>query len=231
MHDTGAGYVAEWDRPAARRTPRSRLDQALTVARRGTERRQVYDWSDAPAAAVVGIFEEQAPEPEPIAAAPPPPPEPAFAVEAAPPRPERLVTDLNPPGGFGGPARRHRGDDFGLGREWGSTWRWTAQGWVDQEAGAPTWRPVVTTTVDFPEWQVDTYLGMVAGEAAVDDVDDAPLLGRALDEGRGIAMQGMIDAAVARGAHAVVGANVAYTPISGRVVVTATGTAVALRDR
>ncbi len=223
MNDSAADGIAGWERPGgvSGRVPRSRLDQALTVARRSTERRHPYDWQDRAEpgeAAVVGIFEDA-----PRAAPEPAPP--------APTRPEQLVTDLNPPGGFGGPAPRRGGQDFGLGREWGSTWRWTAQGWVDQDAGPPTWRPVVTTTVDFPEWEVDTYLGLVAGESAVDDVDDTALLGRALDEGRSVAMQGMIDAAVARGAHAVVGAAVGYTPIGGRVVVTATGTAVTLRDR
>ncbi len=224
MRHGAADTAANWERPGSLsgRVPRSRLDQALAVARRSTERR-TYDWEEPAGAAVVGIFDEPQAQPDP---APEPPPAPRRTVT----RPDQLVTDLNPPGGFAGPAPR-RGQDFGLGREWGSTWRWTAQGWVEQEAGPPTWRPVVTTTVDFPEWQVDTYLGMIAGEAAVDDPDDAALLGRALDEGRAVATQGMVDAAVARGAHAVVGAAVDYTPIGGRVVVTATGTAVTLRDR
>lgn len=219
MNDTSAERIAPWERRGSwsAHGPRSRLDQALTVARRSSERRGLYDWAAGDDGAVVGIFDE------PPAEAPPPP--------RAMPRPEDLVSDLNPPGGFGGPAPRRDGGDWGLGREWGSTWRWTAQGWVDEGTGPPTWRPVVTTTADFPDWQVDTFLGLVTGEAAVADADDAGLLGRALDEGRTVATQGMIDAAVARGAHAVVGAGVAYTPLGGRVVVTATGTAVTLRDR
>ncbi len=201
------------------RTPRRRLSQALTIARRATGHGRA-EGDDTGHAPVVDIFDPDAS---------PAPPEAPTRSEVR--HPADLVTDLGPPAGFGGPAPRRDGDDYGLGREWGSTWRWTAQGWVDQDAGVPRWRPVVTTTTEFPEWQVDTYLGMVAGEAAVVAVPEPSLLGRALDEGRAVAMRGLTDAAIARGAHAVVGAALAYTTIDDRVVVTATGTAVTLRDR
>ncbi len=207
------------------------------MARRATRQ------DDPPAAETpVPHYPEHAPvvemfEPDPAEHYPPPPehyppPDPEPAPPAAPVvrEPAELVRDLGP-ATHAGPVPRRDGEDYGLGREWGSTWRWTAQGWVDQDLGIPRWRPVVTTTTDFPEWQVDTYLGVVAGEAAVVVVEEPSLLGRALDEGRAVAMRGLTDAAVARGAHAVVGANLSYTTIDDRVVVSAIGTAVTLRDR
>ena len=91
---------------------------------------------------------------------------------------------------------------------------------------------MVTTTTGFPDWDVDTYLGVIAGEAAVHSyLADEFLLGAALDEGRDVAQRGLVDAAVAKGAHAVVGASIDYTQVGGRLLVTMTGTAVTLRDR
>ena len=211
---TGAG--ARWERRA-----HSRLGQALTVAQQTIataerpEPRHPTEVDDT----VIEMFEAYTQQHTPPAPAEPPP------------RPEQLVVDLRPPGSNGGPAPRRHGADYGLGSDWGSTWRWTTQGWVDVESGRPTWRPVVTTTTDFPEWSVDTYLGLVAGESAVASIEDMATLGETLADGREIALRGLVDAAVARGAHAVVGASVDYTSLGGRVLVTATGTAVTLRDR
>ena len=209
------GLGGRWERRS-----HSRLGQALTVAQQSLA-------PAAPPAArpgemddtVIEMFEAYTQQHTAPAPAPPPP------------APERLVVDLRPPGSNGGPAPRRDGSDFGLGRDWGSTWRWTTQGWVDVESGRPTWRPVVTTTTDFPEWNVDTFLGVVAGESAVASNSDLAVLGEALADGREVALRGLVDAAVARGAHAVVGASVDYTPVGERVLVTATGTAVTLRDR
>ncbi len=127
---------------------------------------------------------------------------------------------------------RYTDDNYGMGRNWGSGWSRSAQGWVDDGAAGPSWRPVVTTTIDFPEWDVDTYLGVVSGEAAVEHAGgNTEALGAALAEAREVAMRGLIDAAVTRGAHAVVGAALSYTPVGRKLLVTAHGTAVALRDR
>jgi uncharacterized protein YbjQ (UPF0145 family) len=41
----------------------------------------------------------------------------------------------------------------------------------------------------------------------------------------------MVDAGVARGAHALIGVRLDYTQLEGTLLVTATGTAVTLRDR
>ncbi len=166
------------------------------------------------------------------AAAPPAIPERAEPVAAPTARSEGLVADLQPANWRSGPAvERLDRPDYGLGRHWGATWQWTAQGWVDRDGPNPTWRPVVSTTGEISNWEHDTYLGVVTGQAAVRWTADATMLGRALAEGRETAMQGMVDAGVARGAHAVVGVDVSYTEVEATVLVTATGTAVTLRER
>jgi len=143
-----------------------------------------------------------------------------------PPPSGQLVVDLRSPY-LPASEISDRDDDYGLGTTWGSQWENSAQGWVAEQ-----WRPVVTTTSGFPAWEVDTYLGVIAGEAAVHSLlADESLLGAALDEGRDVAQRGLIDSAVAKGAHAVVGASVRYTQVGGRLLVTMTGTAVTLRDR
>lgn len=111
-------------------------------------------------------------------------------------------------------------------------WTGAAQGWVDRGPSGAAWRPVVTTAGDVPQWEIDTYLGVLAGESAVEShLSDTTLLGAALAEGRDVSMQGLIEAAVTRGAHAVVGVNLDYTQIGGRLIVTTSGTAVTLRER
>lgn len=216
--------------PAAMPQPSPELSAEEAAVLRELEITPTPDWSETPVAAPTAPA--ASPAATAIATAPPvskiaPPPAPITA-----PRPEELVRDLRPAGGHGGPSvQRYGVPDYGLGRNWGSTWRWTAQGWVDREGANPTWRPVVTTTGEVSNWEHDTYLGVVAGEASVASVVDSGTLGRALEEGRETALKGLIDAGVARGAHAVVGVNVAYTELNDRVVVTATGTAVTLRER
>jgi len=119
-------------------------------------------------------------------------------------------------------------NDFGLGGRWGARWDESAQGWGTDNA---KWKPIVTTTADFTDWGIDTYLGMVSGEAAVriDVAENA--LGAVLDEGRQVAIDSLIDAAVTRGGHAVVACELGYTPLDYRMLVTVTGTAVTLKER
>jgi len=124
--------------------------------------------------------------------------------------------------------------------EWGDLWRESVQGWVRQTDGTKVWRPIVTTTTSVPNWEIDTNLGMVTGESACDL--DAGRLGallesesgseslrRELANDRGMAQEAMVREAVARGAHAVIGVNLDYTPLGDCLIVTATGTAVTLR--
>jgi uncharacterized protein YbjQ (UPF0145 family) len=153
------------------------------------------------------------------------------AAPVAPPTPESLVSDLRPSSGYGGPGPRTDGPDYGLGPEWGSTWRWTKQGWVDREDDLPVWRPIVATTDELSNWVVDSYLGIVTGDAAMRDAGDARTLGDALARARTIAMNGLIDAVIARGAHGIIGTKLEYTSLPGRMLVSATGTAETLRER
>jgi uncharacterized protein YbjQ (UPF0145 family) len=122
---------------------------------------------------------------------------------------------------------QHPGADFGLGERWGARWKEAAQGWAPGEG---KWRPIVTSTTNFDDWHVDTYLGLVSGEATarIDVVETA--LGTVLDEARRVAMDSLVDAAVTRGAHAVVACELTYTPLDHRMLVTVTGTAVTLKE-
>ena len=114
------------------------------------------------------------------------------------------------------------------------------QGWVRDETGTKIWRPIVTTTTAVPNWEIDTNLGMVTGESAcaIDEerlgllLESAPggaSLRRELAEDRQAAEAAMVGDAVARGAHAVIGVKLDYTPVGDCLIVTATGTAVTLR--
>ncbi|MBT8249390.1 MAG: YbjQ family protein [Acidimicrobiia bacterium] len=125
-------------------------------------------------------------------------------------------------------------------KDFGTAWSSTVQGWVLDEAGHTVWRPIVTTTADVPNWEIDTTLGVVTGEAAlnlnVGSIGDLLVerggrrtVEQRVHRDRVAAHQAMVEAAVARGAHAVVGVTVGYTPLGDVVLVTATGTAVTLR--
>lgn len=143
-----------------------------------------------------------------------------------PPPADRIVIDLRAPD-LPASEVSEEGGDYGLGRSWGTEWPAAAQGWVGDD-----WRPVVTTTDGFPDWEVETYLGVISGESAVHaHLSDEELLGASLDEGRAVAQRGLIDAAVARGAHAIVGVGIDYTQVGGRLLVTMSGTAVTLRNQ
>ncbi|MDH3540962.1 MAG: YbjQ family protein [Acidimicrobiia bacterium] len=124
--------------------------------------------------------------------------------------------------------------------QWGDLWRESVQGWVREPDGTKVWRPIVTTTTSVPNWEIDTNLGMVTGESAcalsadrlgrlLESQAGADSLRRELAADRHIAQEAMVHEAVARGAHAVIGVNLDYTPLGDCLIVTATGTAVTLR--
>ncbi|NIP93713.1 MAG: YbjQ family protein, partial [Akkermansiaceae bacterium] len=101
---------------------------------------------------------------------------------------------------------------------WGELWRDSVQGWVRIDDGTKVWRPIVTTTTTVPNWEIDTNLGMVTGEAAcaveaeglgalVGSADGNDAIRKILERDRAIAQEAMVREAVARGAHAVIGAD------------------------
>lgn len=121
---------------------------------------------------------------------------------------------------------------YGLGDRWGAAWRGSAQGWVGADRDTAVWRPVVSTTNELSRWVVDTYLGVVTAEVAIEaHGGDLRQLGATLAEGREVGHRGLVEEAVERGAHAVIGVSMDYTPIGDRLLITLTGTAVTLRDR
>ncbi len=225
--------------------PRSRLDQALTVARRPVQQSD-DSWSG-------GERRAEEPTPRPLSEWAAARPESASdhtgpagtsfgpsTATVAPPdalpsaEPVHFVMDLRPEAEQARarlPATRGR-VDFGLGGRWGAEWHRSAQGWIVGTNGRAAWRPVVSTTGELSSWDVDTYLGVVTAEVAVEAVGgDFRQLGATLARGREVGLQGLVDEAVERGAHAVVGVGMQYTPIGGRLLVTLTGTAVTLRDK
>ena len=122
--------------------------------------------------------------------------------------------------------------DYGLGNRWGAAWHAAAQGWVRTADGGAAWRPVVATTDDLPKWDIGTYLGVVTAEVAVEaHGGDFRQLGATLARGRQVGMDGLVEEAIERGAHAVIGVDMTYTPIGERLLITITGTAVTLRQR
>ena len=122
--------------------------------------------------------------------------------------------------------------NFGLGTTWGTHWRDAAQGWVPDQFGAALWRPVVATTAELANWDIRTYLGIVTAEVAVEaHGGDFKQLGATLTRAREMGTEGLVEEAIARGAHAVVGVDMAYTAIGGRLLITVTGTAVTLKEK
>ena len=122
--------------------------------------------------------------------------------------------------------------NYGLGTSWGSNWRDSAQGWVPDQYGAAMWRPVVATTEDLAVWDVRTYLGIVTAEVAVEaHGGDFKQLGATLTRAREMGTEGLVEEAIARGAHAVIGVDMTYTAIGGRLLITVTGTAVTLKEK
>lgn len=109
--------------------------------------------------------------------------------------------------------------------EWGSRWQESAQGWVEDEQGRSTWRPIVTTSPILSEWQIDTYLGVVAADVVL---GSGPIEVE-MTSRRTAAMRALVDEAMARGAHAIVGVSTTMASLGGSTVLTATGTAVTLK--
>lgn len=130
------------------------------------------------------------------------------------------------------PASTGDATNYGLGRTWGTHWRDSAQGWVPDQFGAAMWRPVVSTTAELANWDIRTYLGIVTAEVAVEaHGGDFKQLGATLTHAREMGTEGLVEDAIARGAHAVVGVNMTYTAIGGRLLITVTGTAVTLKEK
>lgn len=144
-----------------------------------------------------------------------------------------VVVDLRPDADrIPGPMPAVREADYGLGRRWGAEWQRSAQGWVTAADGRATWRPVVTTTQELANWDVHTYLGVVTAEVAVEAPGgDLRQVGATLAKGRQVGVEGLVDEAVERGAHAVIGVTMQYTPVGTRMLITMSGTAVTLQEK
>ncbi len=222
----GGGSVGD-DRLQAR----SRLDQAMTVAQKRIEAgKQIAtstrttriesdrsEWGSARKPPVETVVRPEA-EPPPASSSDPSP---------------HVVVDLRPDADrIPGPMPAIRETDYGLGRRWGAEWQRSAQGWVTGSDGRATWRPVVTTTQELANWDVHTYLGVVTAEVAVEAPGgDLRQVGATLAKGRQVGIEGLVDEAVERGAHAVVGVTLQYTAIGTRMLITMSGTAVTLQEK
>jgi uncharacterized protein YbjQ (UPF0145 family) len=91
---------------------------------------------------------------------------------------------------------------------------------------------VVTTTQQLANWDVHTYLGVVTAEVAVEAPGgDLRQVGATLARGRQVGLEGLVDEAIERGAHAVIGVTMQYTSIGSRMLITMTGTAVTLQEK
>ena len=151
--------------------------------------------------------------------------------EGVPSPPQPSPMDLPWPSAAETPAASDEAAAWSMGADrsgtsgWGALWRQSAQGWVEDPAGRAVWRPIVTTSATLSEWEVDTYLGLVTGELAISSDN----LEGGLRSARQDAVERMVDDALARGAHAVIGVSVDLVEVGGSVVVSAAGTAVTLK--
>ncbi len=200
---------------------RSRLDQAMTVAQKRIEAgKQIATSTRTSSQDPVREWEAERPAEEEHTPTP---------VEEE----HHVVVDLRPDADrIPGPMPAVREADYGLGRRWGAEWQRSAQGWVTGADGRATWRPVVTTTERLANWDVHTYLGVVTAEVAVEAPGgDLRQVGATLAKGRQVGIEGLVDEAVERGAHAVISVTMQYTPIGTRMLITMTGTAVTLQEK
>ncbi|MBT8198819.1 MAG: YbjQ family protein [Acidimicrobiia bacterium] len=236
------------------RRPRSRLQQALTalsgqadqnggLAPRqpethdlpwepsGAHGRPTDEPADVPVSATVVTTPDEPDQPTPEASIPGASPLPLPGpLPASGEDPIHVIVDVTP---------RARDElatvdsaHYGMGDRWGTQWQGSAQGWVGATREDAVWRPVVSTTQELSRWVVDTYLGVVTAEVAIEaHGGDLHHLGSTLAEGRAVGHRGLIEEAVERGAHAVIGVSMNYTPLGDRLLITLTGTAVTLRDR
>jgi len=222
------------------RAPRTRLNQALTVAS-GASSASVDPWGDGaerpparrdvePARYRVEVPDERAPAEAAGQTTFGPQPSASQSAEVVTDEPVHLVVDLR---AKALPATTGDGsNNYGLGTTWGKQWQDSAQGWVPDDYGSAMWRPVVATTEDLAVWDIRTYLGIVTTEVAVEaQGGDFKQLGATLRRGRQMGNDALVEEAIARGAHAVVGVEMTYTPIGGRLLITLTGTAVTLKEK
>jgi len=202
-----------------------RIEAGKQIATSGRTRTQTEsdesEWGSARKPVVETAIAPE-PEPEPTVTAAP-------VAEGSP----HVVVDLRPDADrIPGPMPAVREADYGLGRRWGAEWQRSAQGWVTGADGRATWRPVVTTTQDLANWDVHTYLGVVTAEVAVEAPGgDLRQVGATLAKGRQVGIEGLVDEAVERGAHAVIGVTMQYTAIGTRMLITMSGTAVTLQEK
>ena len=112
--------------------------------------------------------------------------------------------------------------------EWGTRYRDAHQGWVEDDEGRSTWRPIVTSGESVAGWEIDIYLGLVSGDVAADPGSSDTVADDVATAREG-ALRRMLDEALARGAHAVVGVTFSIQEVTGALLVAASGVAVTLR--
>ena len=111
---------------------------------------------------------------------------------------------------------------------WGTQYRQAHQGWVEDDAGRSTWRPIVTSGQSVAGWDIDIYLGLVSGDVAIDPVPKEDIASEVATAREG-AVRHMLDEGLARGAHAIVGVTFTIEEVGGIVLVGSSGVAVTLR--
>ena len=111
---------------------------------------------------------------------------------------------------------------------WGTQYRQAHQGWVEDDAGRSTWRPIVTSGQSVAGWDIDIYLGLVSGDVAIDPMPKEEIAAEVAAAREGAVRQ-MLDEGLARGAHAIVGVTFTVEEVGGVVLVGSSGVAVTLR--
>ncbi len=112
--------------------------------------------------------------------------------------------------------------------EWGVRYREAHQGWVEDDEGRSTWRPIVTSGESVAGWDIDIYLGLVSGDISIDRPSPGAVASEVAAAREG-AVRRMLDEGLARGAHAIVGVTFTLEDVAGVVLVGASGVAVTLR--
>ena len=112
------------------------------------------------------------------------------------------------------------------GAQWGERWEGSVQGWIETDGGETVWRPIISTADTLSSWDIETYLGVVTGDAPIDAGDGVEGLAAARD----VALNIAVADAIARGGHAVTGVHFTVHHLGASAVVTASGTAVTLRS-
>ena len=112
------------------------------------------------------------------------------------------------------------------GAQWGERWEGSVQGWIETDGGETVWRPIISTADTLSSWDIETYLGVVTGDAPIDAGDGVEGLAAARD----VALNIAVADAIARGGHAVTSVHFTVHHLGASAVVTASGTAVTLRS-